>query len=69
MWAAVVLVWALGYVAYRLSFVVRAVRADRAGDREHADALRTRGSTLFLGATATITLLVLVVVALAIATR
>ncbi len=70
MWVtAVLLGLALAYVGYRLSLTVRAVRADRAGDGERADAYRLRGSLLYLGLTTGMTLLVLIAVAVMLAVR
>lgn len=56
----VVTILGLGYVAYRLSFSLRALRADRAGQTERADALRAKGTRLFLGLTSALTLLLVV---------
>ena len=70
MWVGiVVLALCLGYVVYRLSLTARAVRADRRGDGERADALRTQGGLLFLGATAGLTALVLIGAAVVVASR
>ena len=70
MWVGVVvLAFCLVYVVYRLSLTTRAVRADRRGDREQADALRTKGGLLFLGATAGLTALILIGVAVLVAGR
>lgn len=70
MWFGIVVpILALGYVAYRLSLTVRAVRAQRAGDRERADDLRTRGGYLFVGVVAALGLVGLVLAVVVIATR
>lgn len=59
----------LGYVAYRLSFTIRGIGAERAGDRQRADQFRTNGTFVFLGATGALTLLLLLGVAVLIAAR
>jgi hypothetical protein len=44
-----VLLLPVGYLVYRLSLTVRAVRADRAGDAERASQLRTRAFEVRVG--------------------
>ena len=69
-WLGVVFVaLALGYFAYRFSLSVRSVKARRAGDRERADELNTKGRLLFLAVSGATTLLVLVWVAVLVATH
>lgn len=65
----VVPILALGYVAYRASLTVRAVKAQRAGDRDRADALRAKSGYVFLGFRSALVLLALVLIVALIATR
>jgi hypothetical protein len=59
---AIVTALALGYVVYRMGLTIRAIRAERAGDLDHAGDLRTRAAVLGVGVLCTLTLLFLLVV-------
>jgi NhaP-type Na+/H+ or K+/H+ antiporter len=63
----IVAVLAVGFLVYRLLLTFRSMKARRAGDREHADELRTRSTMAFLGMTGLFTLALLVLAAVAIA--
>lgn len=64
-----ILAVALGYVAYRLSFNVRALRAQRAGDSARSDHLRGQGAKMGIGIKALLTLALLVLGAVAVASH
>jgi hypothetical protein len=68
MWfGLVVAALAVGFLVYRISITFRSVKARRAGNSEHADELRTRGTMAFLGLTGLFTLALLVLAAVAMA--
>lgn len=69
-WAGlVILLGAFALALYRVSYSVRAARAQRAGNRDRAESLQLKGHLAFLGMAAGLTLLLVLGVAVAISFR
>ncbi len=64
---AIIVTLMIGYIAFRLSFTVRSIRARRGGDTSRADLLSQSGYKVYRAATGLFAVCVLVVVVVLIA--